>query len=311
MKSLQHNLKRFVLGFIAIFFLNAIYSQTGNNFFGVPISNDFGAASNELKKKDFEIVGYSNDSIALTGTLMPFGECSVVLYEKSQTITFKNNSLVDSAIKETYGNPITSEGNKESYFISSYNCALVVKDDLFTKIVIIDLSDILTIKFKGITLGRPLKEILPLLKKDFNYLTQFQGYTILTGKFAGYSDCTIYVNAVDDEEIVSFVNVLFPQTDNWNVLFAQYNKLKKSLTEKYGEPNECLEDVVGNKKNKIKDLINGDVNCRTIFKTSAVGEITLSLIGYEDVKDVKGAVNVRYDDLLSLEKKNKSYENDL
>lgn len=147
------------------------------------------------------------------------------------------------------------------------------------------------------------------MKKDFDYLTQMQGYTVLTGKFAGYSDCTLYINAVDDEEIVSFVNVYFPQTDSWDVLYAQYNKLKKSLTEKYGEPNECLEDVIGNKRNKILDLINGDINCRTVFKPSVVGEITLSLIGYKNSR--LGAVYVRYDDLLSLEKKSKLDENDL
>lgn len=122
MKMIQQNLIKFIFLSIALLACNVAYSQTTNLFFGIPINNDFVAAAEELKKKDFEVIGYSNDSIALAGTLLPFGDCNIVLYEKTQKITFKSNVSVDSAIKEIYGSPIASEGNQESYFISSYNC---------------------------------------------------------------------------------------------------------------------------------------------------------------------------------------------
>mgnify|MGYP003292795763 CR=1 FL=1 len=178
-----------------------------------------------------------------------------------------------------------------------------------------------TIKFKGVALGAPLKEVLSQLKKDFDYVMKHNGYTILEGKFAGYRDCTIYVDAEKDDEIVSTVSVYFPQTDNWNNLFSQYKELKETLTEKYGEPTDCKEknikqrpqsvfdEVYGYESNKISQLIKGKIDCHAIFNPSIFGKIKLTMVGYDDSNT--GAVLLMYHDQLSQKKKTESADEDL
>ncbi len=178
--------------------------------------------------------------------------------------------------------------------------ASIERDSAFTRIAVLDLTYMFTIKFKGVTLGVPLREVLPQLEKDFDYVMSYKGYTILKGKFAGYRDCSIYVGAENENEIVSVVGVYLPTTNNWNSLYTQYCNLKSSLIQKYGEPKECNEDLIGRRQNKILDLISGDISCKTIFVASVFGEVQLSMFGYEESRE--GAILLQYTDLLSLKK---------
>ena len=108
---------------------------------------------------------------------------------------------------------------------------------------------------------------------------------------------------------MSLINVCFPTTNNWNTLYMQYCNLKESLTEKYGEPYECEEDLIGRRQNKIIDLINGDISCNTNFSASVMGKVKLSLSGYEDLRE--GAVCLTYTDLLSVKKQKEIDDDDL
>ena len=270
---------------------------------------DFNAGAKVLEEKGFEIIGSANDSILLAGSLEPFGECQVVLRELCQKVNFRNNEKVDSILSERYGEPSVSEEGLEAYHVSEYSMALVSKNSVFTRIAVLDLTDIFTVKFKGVTLGAPLKEVLPQLEKNFEYVMEYKGNTILKGKFAGYRDCTIYVQAEDEDDIVSAVSVFFPTTNNWNTLYTQYRNLKNSLTQKYGEPKECEENLIGRRRNKILDLIYGDINCEAVFTPSVFGQIDLKLFGYEDIRE--GCVYLMYTDLLSLKKQGAADSDDL
>jgi hypothetical protein len=65
----------------------------------------------------------------------------------------------------------------------------------------------------------------------------------LEGDFAGYSDCSIYVNTLKSTDIVSNVTVIFPYRADWTDLKNDYSELKEMLTEKYGNPSACVEDI--------------------------------------------------------------------
>lgn len=303
------NMKKTVLTLVALFALSFASAQTENDFFGVPMMKDFKAGAKVLEDKGFEIVSSASDSILLEGSHDLFGECQVILREICQKIICRNNESVDNALNERFENSSISEDGYEGYHISEYRMALISKDSAFTRIVIVDLADMFTIKFKGVSLGSPLKEVLPQLQKDFDYVSTYKGFTILKGKFAGYRDCTIYVGAENEDEIVSLISVYFPTINNWNALYTQYCNLKKSLTEKYGEPYECEEDLIGRRQNKILDLINGEISCNTIFSASVMGRVKLSLFGYEDL--VEGAVCLTYTDLLSVKKQKEIDDDDL
>lgn len=65
-----------------------------------------------------------------------------------------------------------------------------------------------------------------------------QGFTVtgsdaLTGKFAGFSGCTVKVNG---DNPVSSISVLFPKTSDWNALEKDYDSIQAMLTQKYGQP---------------------------------------------------------------------------
>ena len=293
-------MKKSILTFAAFWVFSFVFAQTENDFLGIPMMRDFKSGSKILVEKGFEVLSYASDSVLLQGSLEPFGECQVVLREICQKVIFRNNEEVNKALKERYGEPSVSEEGYENYYVSEYSVASIERDSAFTRIAVLDLTDMFTIKFKGVTLGAPLREVLPQLEKDFDYVMSYKGYTILKGKFAGYRDCSIYVGAENDNEIVSVVAVYLPTTSNWNSLYTQYCNLKSSLSQKYGEPKECNEDLVGRRQNKILDLIYGDISCKTIFAASVFGEVQLSLSGYEESSE--GAILLQYTDLLSLKK---------
>lgn len=315
-------MKKFLSTIFVVMAFTLSFSQTVDSFFGVPMKRDIMVAAEEMKNIGFEVISYSNDSISLKGLLEPFGECQVVLYDICQKITYRNNENVYDAIKGVYGDIETdSTGIFQTFHIPPFRSGSIRTDSIVSQITILDLYDFFTIKFKGVALGAPLKEVLPQLKRDLEYVMQYHNYTILKGKFAGFNDCVIYIDAVNDDDVVSVINVYFPQTGNWNTLLSQYKELKEALTEKYGEPADCIEknikqkfqsgadEVYGYKSNKISQLIKGKIDCHAIFKPSIFGEIKLSLVGYEDSNT--GAVSLMYCDLLSLKGKTESADEDL
>ena len=302
-------MKKSILTFAAFWVFSFVFAQTENDFLGIPMMRDFKSGSKILVKKGFEVLSYASDSVLLQGSLEPFGECQVVLREICQKVIFRNNEGVNKALKERYGEPSVSEEGYENYYVSEYSVASIERDSAFTRIAVLDLTDMFTIKFKGVTLGAPLREVLPQLEKDFDYVMSYKGYTILKGKFAGYRDCSIYLNAEDEDEIVSVVSVYLPATNNWNTLYTQYCILKSSLTEKYGEPKECEEDLIGRRHNKILDLIYGGISCKATFSASVFGEVKLELFGYENTKE--GTVYLMYYDKLSMKKQGEADAEDL
>lgn len=136
--------------------------------------------------------------------------------------------------------------------------------------------------FKGIPIDGTLRQFTTqLTQKGFTKLGSENGQAMLTGDFAGYKDCYVLVNSVDQKDLVYLVGVMFPALDQWGLLEANYTKLKKMLTTKYGEPSEVVEKFQSrvqprNDRDKLYELEFDRCTYKTIFDTEK-GRIALSL----------------------------------
>lgn len=98
------------------------------------------------------------------------------------------------------------------------------------------------LKFKGISLGEtPYNFASALEQQGYTYVTKVKDTYVLTGSFAGYSNCNLYVTAAQYDNTVDHVGINFPNQTRWEYLLNTYNNLKDMLTQKYGEPITCIE----------------------------------------------------------------------
>ncbi|GAP43596.1 hypothetical protein TBC1_111752 [Lentimicrobium saccharophilum] len=101
-------------------------------------------------------------------------------------------------------------------------------------------SDHLT--FKGVPIDGTLNEYVAKMKQNgFTLVKIKDGVAILRGDFAASKDCIVGVAALKQEDLVSKITVIFPERDTWSSLEGNYFNLKEMLTQKYGEPSECVE----------------------------------------------------------------------
>lgn len=101
-------------------------------------------------------------------------------------------------------------------------------------------SDHLT--FKGVPIDGTLSEYVSKMKQNgFYYISTEDGVAMLTGDFAAYKNCIVGVATLKQKDLVSKITVLFPERDTWSSLSGNYFDLKEMLTQKYGEPSECVE----------------------------------------------------------------------
>lgn len=141
-------------------------------------------------------------------------------------------------------------------------------------------STLNTMTFKGIPINGTLNEfVLKMTDSGFSYLKTEKGSTFLQGDFAGFKDCTLIVHS--DNNIVNSLIILTTKYEDWTSLEGGYELLKLGLTQKYGEPISCTEEIQTyspNPKNsrKIKLAKSGNVTYRSLFETPN-GYINLSI----------------------------------
>jgi hypothetical protein len=96
--------------------------------------------------------------------------------------------------------------------------------------------------FKGIPIDGTLSEYVSKMKQSgFIHLGTEDGVAMLKGDFAAYKNCIVGVTTLKHKDLVSKIAVIFPACDTWSFLSANYFSLKEMLTEKYGEPSDCVE----------------------------------------------------------------------
>lgn len=109
-------------------------------------------------------------------------------------------------------------------------------------------------KFKGVPIDGTLKLFVERMKrKGFEEVRQgsFLGSSeslsgVLRGDFADYTDCLVYVETLDQKDLVARIIVAFPIQDKWEYLYGDYKRLKDMLSQKYGKPYQCVEKFQNN-----------------------------------------------------------------
>ena len=102
-----------------------------------------------------------------------------------------------------------------------------VQDDL-------EMEKSVHLKFKGVPIDGTLKEFISRMeRKGFEHRSSYDSKERLVGDFAGIKQCTVYVETLDNSDLVSRISVEFPKQERWEELFDNYKTLKSMLMEKY------------------------------------------------------------------------------
>lgn len=139
------------------------------------------------------------------------------------------------------------------------------------------------LKFKGVPIDGTLKEFASkLVAKGFTLLSQDNNAVTMMGNFAGHDDCTAYIFRNDKVDVVNGIVLYFPSLDSWRLLEGEYNSTKDLLTEKYGEPFDCIEEFNSTiqpttDRDKFYELKMERCTYKTTFFT-LYGRIILSLV---------------------------------
>ena len=306
-------MKRYILTLVALCTFSLAFAQKVNELFGIPVQKDFKAGAKVMMNKGFEVLNTTSDSITLKGTIEPFGTCVVQLSNMGVVIGCHYNQKLVDTFRAKFGVSNRREGGADIYEISEYSRAAVQRHNDLMTIAAFDYTERFAVKFMGMPLGTPLKVLLPELSKHFKQNVthgETDGNTYLSGVFAGYRDCSITLDADEEDKLVTKVGVFLPKTAEWSTLYAQYCHLKGMLKEKYGEPIECEEDLIGPNKDNIVNLNIEEVYCMAVFAASEYGEITLAMLPYGEF-DGRANICLIYEDFMAMEKQVDAYIKEL
>lgn len=135
-------------------------------------------------------------------------------------------------------------------------------------------------KFNGVPMEGTLQTFTNKLKaKGFTPFGVQDGVSLLKGEFAGYKDCTV-VAVADKSGMICKVTVVFPTMDKWGDLERCYSRYKSMLSEKYGDPKDCVEkfqnDYINDDNSKKHELGMDRCKYYSIFNDDN-GEIQLEI----------------------------------
>lgn len=138
--------------------------------------------------------------------------------------------------------------------------------------------------FMGIPIDGKLNSFVDKVKdKGFTVKNSSDKQVVLSGEFASYKDCLVFLNAISSRDLVNKVSVALPYTDNWLTLSSRYESLKLLLMKKYGNYIKCTEEFQTEIEKKdltdyLKMSFAGLGMCKyvTYFLTSK-GSITLGI----------------------------------
>lgn len=145
------------------------------------------------------------------------------------------------------------------------------------------------LKFKGVPIDGTLNEYVSKMKQAGFVLEGTEdGVALLSGEFAGYSDCVVGVKTLQKLNLVHEIVVLFPPQDKWAGLSYDYERLKTMLTKKYGKPDECEERfnassyMIEDDNDKMREVVMNNCKYYSTYNTDN-GSITLTISndGYE------------------------------
>ena len=103
--------------------------------------------------------------------------------------------------------------------------------------------------FKGIPIDGSLSSFVSKMKSEnFVHIGTQDGVAIFQGDFAGYKNCEVGILSLKETNVVNTVVVLFPECSDWPSIEQNYSIIKDMLSEKYGDPVNCVEEFQGYSK---------------------------------------------------------------
>ncbi len=99
------------------------------------------------------------------------------------------------------------------------------------------------LKFKNVPIDGTLDKFVERMERNGFKKARgnSEGKATLVGDFAGFKDCKVYVETLQNQDLVSRITVCFPDQKQWEYLYGDYTTLKEMLTTKYGKPTSCVE----------------------------------------------------------------------
>ena len=98
------------------------------------------------------------------------------------------------------------------------------------------------LKFKNVPIDGTLdKFVARMVKSGFKKERKTADQAILSGDFADFKECVVYVETLIGKDLVSRIVVSFPEREQWEYLYGDYKHLKELLITKYGKPSSCVE----------------------------------------------------------------------
>lgn len=152
---------------------------------------------------------------------------NVSIYEKvveslNNSSFLHNKSTEEDSVIQINGN-VNKEITQSHHILSSDNE---------------DIANNPHLKFKGIPIDGTLDLFVRrMCKVGFNQESSSDGISVLTGDFASFKNCKLYVYTLDNIDVVSKISVQFPSCEIWSDLYGNYKYLKDLLMKKYGKPS--------------------------------------------------------------------------
>ena len=143
--------------------------------------------------------------------------------------------------------------------------------------------------FKGIPIDGTLEDFCSkIAKKGFTITGLKTDIGFARGDFAGFKNCTVYVNTSSGTGLVTSVGIIVPSSTTWAKLYGQYSGLRNNLTSKYGAPTHKNETFKGKRQpaddiERILEVRLGNCRYSCTFESS-LGIIDLSInhLGLEE-----------------------------
>lgn len=141
--------------------------------------------------------------------------------------------------------------------------------------------------------GNPNQFVKQMIKKGFTFKEIVNDRTIsMTGEFAGYKDCELYIYT-SGTNTVNSVAVGLPYRTTWAEISNDYFKMKDMLTEKYGKADffsEVFENPDIQEDWKMMYVNSDRCEYQSAFKRDN-GQISVAIthtsIRYEDYSNVR------------------------
>lgn len=170
------------------------------------------------------------------------------------------------------------------------------------------------LEFMGIPIDGTLNAFARKLQaKGMKITARDHEAILLSGNFAGYSDCFITILSDPLGKTVWTVGVHLPSYDSWSSLSSCYFRLKDMLTQKYGTPYNCVEEFqsITQPNDDFTRMLYTKMdqcNYASLFKIPE-GYIILDIVNGITTPDP--SVRLTYTDRINEQKKDKSAMDDL